>query len=266
MFVISKIAGFVLLPSNLIGLAAILGVLALLFGKARTGATLLVLAALLFVVRGWAPAGRFALAVLEDQFPRPDVEGPVTGIVMLGGAINTHITAARGQGTLNAAGERVTTVAALARRFPEARLLLSGGGSDLTGNERTTESAVARDLLVAMGTDQARIELEEKSRTTCENATQSLAMARPAEGDRWLLVTSASHMPRAVACFRAAGFPVIPYPVDFRTRGQDDWQPFGAASDGLADSDLAAHEWIGLVTYRLLGRTDAVLPAVRARP
>jgi uncharacterized SAM-binding protein YcdF (DUF218 family) len=141
---------------------------------------------------------------------------------MLGGAVDTHITAERGQATLNEAGERVTTMAELSRRFPQARLLLSGGANHVLTSQPVTESAVARDLLIGLGVDPARIEMEERSRDTCENAEQGMMLAKPQPGEQWLLVTSASHMPRAVACFRAAGFPIIPYPVDFRTRGPAD--------------------------------------------
>jgi uncharacterized SAM-binding protein YcdF (DUF218 family) len=131
--------------------------------------------------------------------------------------VETHISDARGQVALTDAAERITATAALARRFPAARILLSGGASHLVVSGAATESALARDILVAAGLPAERIELEEKSRDTCENAAESKLQAEPRPGDQWLLVTSASHMPRAVACFRVAGFPVIPYPVDYRT-------------------------------------------------
>ena len=202
------------------------------------------------------------LVVLEDRFPEPRLSEPVAGIIMLGGAVDTHITAERGQATLNEAGERITAMAELSRRFPQARLLLSGGANHVLTTQPITESAVARDLLVGLGVDPHRIELEERSRTTCENAEQSLLVAKPGEGDRWLLVTSASHMPRAVACFRAVGFSVIPYPVDYRTRGPEDLRrPVDSIADGLEAFDLAAHEWIGLATYRVLGQTHELLPS-----
>ena len=262
MFLVSKLVEFLLLPSNLIGFLAGIGVLALVLRRPRLSRAALVLATLLLMVGGWSPLGRAALMALEDRFPQPPLTEPITGIVMLGGAVDTHITAERGQATLNEAGERITAVAELSRRFPQARLLLSGGASDLASHEPVTESAVARDLLVGLGLEPQRVELEERSRTTCENAEQSLLVANPKVGDRWVLVTSASHMPRAIACFRAAGFSVIPYPVDYRTRGTADLRgPMVSIADGLQALDLAAHEWIGLATYRLFGRTHELLPS-----
>jgi uncharacterized SAM-binding protein YcdF (DUF218 family) len=103
--------------------------------------------------------------------------------------------------------------------------------------------------------------IESRSRTTRENALFSRRLVEPHEGERWLLVTSAWHMPRSVGCFRQAGFPVVPYPVDYRTRGpQDRWRTFSSLSEGLRRLDLATKEWIGLLGYRLAGYTDALFP------
>lgn len=262
MFLISKLIGFVLSPSNLIGLLALFGVLLMLVKRRRVGVVVLVVAASLLAVGGWSPAGPALLLALEDRFPKAQIDDEqVAGIILLGGAVNTHISADRGQPALNDAGERVTAAAELARRFPDARVLLSGGASDLTLGEPVTESAVARDILIGLGIVPQRIELEENSRNTCENAEQSLLLAKPRSGELWLLVTSASHMPRAMACFRAAGFAVLPYPVDFRSRRADSREPTASIAIGLQALDLAAHEWIGLISYRLLGRTDELLPA-----
>lgn len=262
MFLISKLFEFLLLPSNLIGFLAGVGLLAFPLRRPRLGRVALVLAALLLMVGGWSPLGRAALMALEDRFPQPQLAEPIAGFIMLGGAVDTHITAERGQATLNEAGERLTTMAELGRRFPTARLLLSGGANHVLTSQSVTESAVARDLLIGLGIDPSRIEMEERSRDTCENADQSTLLAKPKPGENWVLVTSASHMPRAMACFRAAGFSVIPFPVDYRTRGAADLRrPVDSIADGLEALDLAAHEWIGLASYRLFGRTKDLFPA-----
>ena len=84
----------------------------------------------------------------------------------------------------------------------------------------------------------------------------------PKPGERWLLVTSAWHMPRSMGSFRAAGFPVTAYPVDYRTRGGEDARRgFLHTSEGLRRLDLMVKEWLGLLAYRLSGRTDALFPA-----
>lgn len=137
----------------------------------------------------------------------------------------------------------------LSKRYPDARIFLSGGANHIISHNQTTESQVARDNLVMLGLPAQRIEMEERSRTTCEDAVESKAAIQPKPGELWLLVTSASHMPRAMACFRAVGFPVAAYPVDYRARGTADlWRPTRSVAGGLAAAALAAHEWLGLLT------------------
>jgi uncharacterized SAM-binding protein YcdF (DUF218 family) len=74
-------------------------------------------------------------------------------------------------------------------------------------------------------------------------------------------VTSAYHMPRAIGVFRKAGFPVEPYPVDWRTRrAKDGLRPFATIVDGLRQTDTAVHEWVGLAVYWLTGRSSELFP------
>ena len=260
-FIASKVLAFALTPSNVIGIVALLGLSALFLRRDRLGKSLLAASALMFAIGAWSPLGPALLGVLENRFDAAKIEGRIDGIVMLGGAVETHITQARQSATLTDAGERVTETAKLAFRFPEAKIILSGGSDHLVSTEGVTESAVARNILTAIGRDASHISIEERSRNTCENAIESRRLANPASGSRWVLVTSASHMPRSVACFRRAGFDVIPYPVDFRTEGRADYlRPVRRASEGLVALDLAAHEWTGLISYRLCGLTDELLP------
>jgi uncharacterized SAM-binding protein YcdF (DUF218 family) len=259
-FVASKLLQTFLLPSNMIGLMALVGLLLMLSRWLRLGRALLAAAMLLLLVVGWSPVGKAALAVLENRFPQPAVHGDVAGIIVLGGEINTHISFDRKTVAVTDAGERLTAAAELSRRHPNARVILSGGIGHLLIEQAKTESAYARDLLVHIGVPENRIELEERSRNTCENAFESKAVANPAPGAQWLLVTSANHMPRAIACFRIAQFPVVPYPVDFRTQGADIWRPSSSIADGLQAADIAAHEWLGLAAYSL-GKGTELFPS-----
>ena len=265
-FIASKVLAFALTPSNVIGIVALLGLSALFLRRDRLGKSLLAASALMFAIGAWSPLGPALLGVLENRFDAAKIEGRIDGIVMLGGAVETHITQSRHSATLTEAAERVTETAELATRFPGARIILSGGSDHLVSTEGETESAVARDILTAIGIAPTRIAIEEVSRNTCENAIESRKLAAPESGSRWLLVTSASHMPRSVACFRRAGFVIIPYPVDFRTAGPADYvRPVRKAAEGLATLDLAAHEWTGLISYRLFGLTDELFPATGQR-
>jgi uncharacterized SAM-binding protein YcdF (DUF218 family) len=148
----------------------------------------------------------------------------------------------------------------LARRFPEAKIVFSGGsGSLMRGDE--PEAPIAGALLESFGTGRERIVLEGDSRSTAENAAFARKLVAPKPGERWLLVTSSFHMPRSVGVFRAVGFEVEAYPVDWRTRGWIDAATWtGKLSAGLARTDVAVHEWIGLVGYWLSGKSSALLP------
>ena len=184
-----------------------------------------------------------------------------TGIVVLGGALDEDLGSARGTPSLNEAAPRLTAGVELARKYPDARLVFTGGSASLSGAGRDEAEGV-RALWLALGVPAARITLESKSRNTYENATMTRAIVQPRPGERWLLVTSAAHMPRSVGIFRRVGWPVIAYPVDYRTFGdaRDD-KPTTEALDSFRRLDVALHDWVGLIAYRVTGKTDALFPA-----
>lgn len=255
-FIVSKLLAVFSVLSNLIGLTALGGLVAFALRRFSLGRRLLVISILPFLAIGWLPLGSAALLALEDRFPQPPIQSDVTGIVVLGGEIDTDISAERHTIVLTDAGERLTKTAELSLMYPKARILVSGGTANLISPDEKSEAAVARTLLAEIGVAKGRIELDERSRNTCENALESKTIADPKPGDSWLLVTSAYHMPRAIACFRAADFPVIPYPVGYRARPSDLAHLTRSVSMGLYLADLAAHEWIGLLAYHLALKTD----------
>ncbi len=261
-FVLAKTLGFFALPSNLAISAGILGILLLFTRFRRLASWLVVTSLVLIAIAGWSPLGNMLILPLEQRFPPWNPSGGAPdGIVVLGGAITPEVSAARGVVALNEAAERITATAELARRYPNARIIYAGGSAALM-SDRIPEAPYAVSELEALGIAHDRITAEEQSRNTIENAVFSRLLAQPQPGERWLLVTSAFHMPRAIAAFRAAGFPVEAYPVDWRTRGPiDATRPFDSLSEGLARTDAAVHEWIGLLTYRLSGKTGEFFPA-----
>jgi uncharacterized SAM-binding protein YcdF (DUF218 family) len=180
---------------------------------------------------------------------------------VLGGAISPDVSAARNEVALNEAAERLTVVAELARRYPHARIVFSGGSGALIFGEGA-EAELAMRVFESFGIARGRVTLEDRSRNTLENAILSKDLARPQPGERWLLVTSAYHMPRAIGIFRKAGFAVEPYPVDWRTSGSEDaLHPFATVGDGLRRADTAVREWVGLLAYWLMGMSSALFPA-----
>jgi|FEC22Drversion2_1045045.scaffolds.fasta_scaffold00008_48 uncharacterized SAM-binding protein YcdF (DUF218 family) len=261
-FYLSKIAWFLLQPSNLLLTMAAAGALALLAGRLRRlGRWLLGLGLTGLIICAFSPLGQWLILPLEERFPAWQANSiPPDGIILLGGSFETVTSSARGSVALNETAERVVEFAALSRRYPRARLVFTGGSGRLLFDEGT-EADLAGRLLAGLGVDPDRIELEGRSRNTHENAVYTRELVQPGDGETWLLVTSAWHMPRAIGSFRAAGFPVEAYPVDFRTRGwQDVWRPFDSASEGLRRIDVAMREWVGLVAYYLTGKSSEPLP------
>jgi uncharacterized SAM-binding protein YcdF (DUF218 family) len=259
-FVLSKTLGFFVMPSNLLMAAGLVGLVLLLTRFRRLASWLIVTSLVLIALAGYSPLGHILILPLEDRFPPWNpAQGPPDGIVVLGGAIAPAISLARGVVALNGSAERITAAAELARRYPNARIIFSGGTAALF--QGALEAPLAVKEFEALGVAHERITAEEQSRNTIENAVFSRLLAQPKPGEHWLLVTSAFHMPRAIAAFRAAGFPVEAYPVDWRTRGPiDAAAPFVSFTDGLRMTDLALHEWLGLLVYRLTGRTTELFP------
>jgi uncharacterized SAM-binding protein YcdF (DUF218 family) len=185
-------------------------------------------------------------------------------VIVLGGVIDPDVSAARGVIELDSSAERAMALLTLARRFPDARIVFSGGSGRLLPNA-PAEMPYAEKLLAEFGMTGKRFVFEGGSRTTYENAVKSFDMLKPKAGERFLLVTSSFHMPRAVGAFRRAGFEVEAYPVDWRTRGwRDAALPFGRLSSGLARADVAIHEWAGLLVYWMTGRSRALFPSPNA--
>jgi uncharacterized SAM-binding protein YcdF (DUF218 family) len=261
-FTLSKLLGFFALPSNTLIAVGLVGLVLLCTRYTRLASWLIVTSLVLIAIAGLSPLGNALILPLEQRFPPWDASrGAPDGIVLLGGMIAPDISAARGTVSLNEAAERITATAELARRYPAARIVMTGGSSALIFDEGA-EAAFAVRQLEALGVAHDRITAEEQSRNTIENAVFSRLIANPKPGERWLLVTSAYHMPRAMAVFRAADFPVEAYPVDWRTRGPADVRrPFPSLSDGLRRTDTAVHEWVGLFAYWLTGKTATLFPA-----
>jgi uncharacterized SAM-binding protein YcdF (DUF218 family) len=258
-FYVSKLVWYTIEPVNFLLLVGVAGVL---FFFTRIGRRATAAAIILLAIAAVSPLGGILLAPLENRFPLPGADLPApTGIIVLGGAMEEDISLARKSPALLAAASRLTEAVVLARRYPQARLIFTGGNASLHPTDLSEADGV-RDFWLSLGIPKERMTFETKSKNTWENAifTRDLIQAKPDE--TWLLVTSAWHMPRSIGIFRRAGFNVIAYPVDYRTYGDErDWRLTYVVLDELTALDLALHEWIGLVAYYITGKTDAWFPA-----
>jgi uncharacterized SAM-binding protein YcdF (DUF218 family) len=260
-FIASKVFWFIAEP---VSLAIIVGILGILLGFsrfARAGRGLMAGAIIALAGGLLTPLGALLLRPLEERFPPPPADIPApAGIIVLGGALDTEKSEARGQVFLTADAARMTTGVELARRYPAARLIFTGG-SGLLG-EGPAEAIGARKLWLSLGVPAERMAFEAKSRNTWENGLFTRDLVKPKPGETWLLVTSAWHMPRSVGIFRRLDFDVIPYPVAYRTFGDErDFLLPTSMIDKVIMLDYSVREWVGLLAYRLAGKMNALFPA-----
>jgi uncharacterized SAM-binding protein YcdF (DUF218 family) len=265
-FALSKTLGIMLLPTDfLIGLGLV-GAVLLFTRFASLGRALATASIVLLAICGFSPLGNLLLVPLEQRFPPwDDAHGAPDGIIVLGGSIDPDLSAARGVTVFKGSVDRIVAGAALAHRYPNARIVFSGGSANLVSDDSAKEADYAVPVFESLGIAKSRLTMERLARNTQENAEFTKALVSPKPGERWLLVTSAYHMPRSVGVFRKAGFVVEPYPADWRTGGRMGKLGFSTfASEGFDHTNSALREWIGLAAYRISGKTDAFFPGPAA--
>jgi uncharacterized SAM-binding protein YcdF (DUF218 family) len=241
-----------------------LGAILLWCGRIRTGRSLVSVGLLCLALIAVLPVEQWALRPLEQRFPAPADLGQVDGIVVLGGAMNAVLSADRNAPETNDNADRMFAFAALARRFPNARLVFTGGPlPSLPAGPK--EADWAKALFASLGIDESRVIYEGESRTTAENAQFTARLIHPATGERWLLVTSAFHMPRAIGAFRGVGLNLIAYPVGYRTFLGPVLHPYSLV-EKLHLLHYAAHEWFGMAVYRARGQMPDIFPAPMPPP
>jgi uncharacterized SAM-binding protein YcdF (DUF218 family) len=250
-FLISKTIGVMLIPSNFLIIIGSVGLILICSRFRSLGRKLLVVCVAGFVVCGFSPVGDFLLYPIETRFPAWKAEnGAPDGIVVLSGGI-----------------DRIIAAVSLARQYPQARVVYSGGNPNLIRtDDDVPEADDAEPIFVDLGLARERLLLDRQSRNTQENAELSKTLAAPKPGERWLLVTSSYHIPRSVGIFRKVGFTVEPYPVNLKPQERPDLLALNSTFlDRLARTDVAAREWMGLLAYRLAGRTSELLPSPEAK-
>ena len=210
----------------------------------------------LLLLLGWQPLPDLLIRHLESQYaempPDADLQA-YTGMVVLGGSTETSfVVVAHSQPLLNDAAERMTAPLAMLRKNPHLKMVYTGGGT-AKGVGVISEAQRAKIFFDSVGLTEPGVKYEGASRTTHENATLTAKLPGVDITQRWLLVTSAWHMPRSMATFTKAGWNVTAYPVDFRTGLSTPWNEYSLGS-GLRSWQLALHEQLGWLAYRMTGR------------
>jgi uncharacterized SAM-binding protein YcdF (DUF218 family) len=249
-----------LAPGTWLALLCGLGALLLLLGRARSGRTCVLLAATGFAAIALLPIDQWLLAPLENRFPPLPRDARVERVIVLGGAIDAALSVDRDSPALNSAAARITEMLTLAHRFPQARIVFTGGPMP-NRPDGPPEADQVRRLATAIGLQEERILYENRSLTTWQNAVLTAELVHPTPDEAWVLVTSAAHMARSVGAFRAAGFRVIADPVGWKSFTDPSHRGSRSFAERLGLLEATTHEWLGLIYYRLRGRSSAWFPA-----
>lgn len=252
-YVASKIFWMIADPLPLSVSLGALAFLLALFRRHRLAVAVGGVALAVIVIATCTNVGELLLAPLEDQYPTLADPPRVDGIILLGGAIDGEVSAFRRSYELTSAADRFVETLRLAEHYPSATVVVTGGVGDLDG-QGDGDAVAAERFFAAFAISPERLILETASRNTAQNATNVAALGVVAPGTTWLLVTSASHMPRAWASFARAGLSsVVPWPVDYYVANRAlRFSTPNAANLGRAEAAL--REWIGLLAYRITSR------------
>ena len=256
----SKLVWLIVSPGSLLVWLLLASWLLSLSRWKAAGRRLLTFTALATLIIAYLPIGKWLLYPLEQRFPpiRQPLAAP-DGIVLLGGSFSLMVSENRQQIHLTSSGERVLAFQDLAQRYPQAQLVFTGGSGNPTFQE-VREADLARDLFQQLGIDNERVVYERESRNSYENARNTRALIAPEPDQNWLLVTSAFHLPRAMGAFCRQGWKVQAYPVDYRTLEGRLFDVDFNLLGHLNLLDSALHEWVGLLAYRLTGKTNRLFP------
>lgn len=261
MYIVSKLYWIAVQPLSLSLILVLFGIAAGLFQWRRSQMLFSLGAGLVLFVTLFTTTGSLLLQVLEDRFPRPTLLADPGCLLVLGGGFESEITDARGGYELNQSGDRYVEMIRLARLYPQAKLLVSGGDGHFT-SQFEDDVAIARRMFADFGLSTDRVLGDPISRNTYENAVNSSRIMRENGIAECVMITSAFHMPRAMGMFRRVGARVQPWAVDYRTNARTGFAiDIGDPGGNAQQMTTAIREWSGLVGNYVAGRTEALFPA-----
>ena len=259
-FFVSKIIWIIISPDSLLLILIIFSLVLLYLDKHKQAKILLSIVSGLLILISFFPIGEWLLYPLESRFQtNPVLPDKIAGIIVLSGSENTVLSPQWQQVELGDATERDLMFLALARKYPEAKLLFTGGSGSLL-EQKDKAADIAKKLFKQLNFDVTRIVFEKESRNTYENAIYSKKIVQPFKNENWILITTGWHMPRSVGIFCKAEWPVIPYPVDHQTNKDNLFRISFNLSNNLRMLKIAIKEWLGLFAYYLSGKTTSFLP------
>jgi len=262
MYQFSKIVGLFAEPSFLFGFLLLFFLLLTMTRLRRLGRMGVFLLCLVLIAGMSLPLGAWALIPLENRFAHEKLPVQADGLILLTGDEDPGISEARNTPIGGVASARYFQLARLAHKYPKAKIVIAGNTRVLYPSKTVTTKDISQDLLALLGVtgENRALVFEDKSRNTHENAVFSFKLAEPKPSETWVLVTSASHMPRSVLVFEQAGWKVIPSPSDYYTDGRFVVEFFPHTEVTLRNLSVAAHEYAGLVSYWMAGWTGRLWP------
>ncbi len=259
-FMFSKIFWIVFSPDSILVLLLVLCLFFFWFKTPKKALILLHFIVVSSILITFLPMGKWLLYPLETQFlPTRDLPEKIDGIIVLAGSERLFLTQYWQQVETNGAAERYIAFIHLIKKFPNAKHVFTGGIGRLNQNG-VNSTDVARKLFSELQLNTQKIIFEDKSRNTFENAVRTKELVNPRLNEQWILITSASHMPRSMGIFYKLGWKVIPYPVDHKVHPERLLRMSPNFSGNLNDLKTALYEWIGLAAYYITGKTISFLP------
>jgi uncharacterized SAM-binding protein YcdF (DUF218 family) len=250
-FGLSKLFWFVCAPSHIAVWLVLAAAILIYLKRVRAAHWCAAISAAILIVFGFTPVSLWLMQPLENAYPRPPLPQHIDGILILGGGTDGEIFASRGVINPNHGLTRLAAGYQLAREHPEARVVFTGGPFPLS--DPRSEALAAQKILTGLGLPKERLTLEANSLNTWENFVFSRQLVKPKDGETWVLVTSAFHMPRAMRIASKVKWKMIPWPSDYLT-GADSHFEYTYFVSNQERADLAIHEAIGLAVYRLTGK------------
>ena len=259
-FILSKYLWAIFQPANLLFILIIVGLTFYFFNKQKTATKIFIFSSIIITFISLFPISNWLISPLENRFYEVNLNTEIHGIIVLGGAEQVSLSDNELKMSFNGRIDRLFHFVDLGRKYPNAIMLFAGGNGGIN-KSKNTESDIAKRFFDFLNFESNRIIFEKKSRNTYENALFSMKLIKPKPSENWILITSAVSMPRAVGCFNNLQWNVIPYPVDFllNKTAKNSYFNFNFAN-GLKNINKASFEWLGLLVYYLLDRTDTLFP------
>lgn len=261
-FILSKILWFLIMPFNIIIVVLLSGWLLLFTRSQGLGKKLIAAGLLLIFFCGLDFMPYFLTHWIENKVQPGSIPDEIDGIIVLVGMVD--MKACRpGMVELTEKSDRIIESIILAKKYPKTKLIITGGSGSLDQDQRYREADYLEKLAVSLGITKDRLIIERDSKNTFEHAV-AMKKLLPANG-KWVLITSAFHMPRALGCFNKAGVKVIPHPVDYKTpvKPLNNYTLFAFLPklENMINFNISFHELVGLVSFKFMGYTDSIFPS-----